>query len=567
MKCKICGYELSETDIKCPGCDTSVEELKQNNNIMSNESDLEKTIPIEIPSTEVPASDPVEEKVAEPVNQPATENVGESEPAVEAPVENTSAPVSSEEATIYEGADVVIGAPLDSNVSVDEAAKEEVKEEVKEPKKEKKKGGAGKVVLVIIILIILAIAGAAGYFFLVYGKPSAVLSRAMDSALVVTPSNERYVNIKADVEVSKEGTSKYTIDSKVDLTNLVSDTNIIVAGEPTKNIAILNDGENSYVKFGDIYTNSIKFEDSLLYEKLNYSQYVPYVTHMNNVKNIISELKNVLPKVIDESKLTREFTTVTIDQKNMGVTKIGYKLDQTDTNKLMLNLGNEFKKNTAIMTNLMAIYTLPQPEVNELIDGFVKDLSVNGFEFNLYTDYLTNNYYMAEVVVKGINNIKLTAKFDENNKVESLSILVGTTQIDITNNYKHIEVLKTVNGVANKYVLDITYTAIPAVQVVVPEEFTEYYVLGKETLEASISTDKAFTDAYNLIVKDANIVYVAPEAPVDEPPVVEPTPDETIIDEQSEAETQPETDNQAEANTQTEVDNQTTEDNTPTTQE
>ena len=322
MKCKICGHEISETDTICPGCDTSVEDLKQNNNIMSNveENVVEKAnetvantsvesvetpvetaeTPVETPSTET-VGDTTEEA---PVETSSTETVGDT--TEEAPVENTNSGMSSEEAAIYDSADVVIGAPLDSNVAVDAAAAEEAKSatngEVKEEKTEKKKGGAGKVVLVIVILLILAIAGACGYYFLVYTKPSLVISKVMNNTLVVTPSNDRYVNIKANVEVSKDGISKYTVDSKVDLTNLVSDTNIVF-GDANKNVTILNDGENSYIKFDEIYTNSIKFEDSLLYEKLNYSNYVPFMTHMNNVKGIISEIKNVLPNVIDEAIL------------------------------------------------------------------------------------------------------------------------------------------------------------------------------------------------------------------------------------------------------------------------
>ncbi len=514
MKCKICGYEISLNDTKCPGCDTSVEELKQANNIMSNvESNATETVSEPALSSETQAN----EEVAAPVEENSTE----------APVENTTSDVVadavgetatqdasdavSEEVSANQ-ADIVIGAPLDSNVSVDAASNAETK--VEEPKK--KKGGVGKVILIILLLVILAAVGVLGYFFLIYGKPSAVLSRAMNDTLVVTQSNDRFVNVKANVEVSNDDISNYVIDSKVDLTNLVSETDILV-GKSLKNVKILNDGENSYVKFDEIYANSIKFEDSLLYEKLNYSNYVPFITHMNSVKNIISEIKNVLPNVIDESKLTREFTTVTVDQKNMGSTKFGYKLDQTDTNKFMLNLATEVKKNKTIMTNLMTIYTLPEADVAELVDGFVRNLSVNGLEFNLYTDYLTNKYYMAEVIVKGINNIKLTIKFDDNNKVNSISALIGSDQIDITNNYRHIEVLRTVNGRVTKYVLEITYTVIPEVEIIVPEEFSEYTVLGKESLEASIATDKALTDAYNLIVKDANVLYVAPEVPETEP--------------------------------------------------
>ena len=533
MKCKICGHEISETDTVCPGCDTSIEELKQNNNIMSNEgvapvasesvasepvvtnveTPVAETPVVETPVVETPVENTTVETVpAETPVEAKEESVSETSAApVEAPVENATAPVetqavNNEEAAIYDGADVVIGAPLDSTVAVD-AAQAEIKEETK---KEKKKGGAGKVVLVIVILLVLAICGAGGYFFFVYGKPTAVLSRALNSTLAVTTTTDRYVDIKANVDANG---NKYDVDSKVDLNNLISDTEIVLVSDTPKTVSILNDGVNAYVKYADLYTSSIKYDDALLNERLSYAGHVPYMTHMANVKNIISELKTVLPSVFDESKLTREFTTVTVDQKNMGATKFGYKLDQTDTNRLFLNIANEFKKNTAIMNNLMSIYSLSPAEVTELIDGYVKNLSVNGFEFNFYTDYLTNKYYMAEVIVKGVNNVKFTVNFDENNKISSLNIIYGSNQIDVTDNYRHIEILRTIDSKVNKYILDISYTVIPAIQVVAPEEFIEYSTIGKEAVEASIATDAALTTAYNLVVKDANIVYVAPELP------------------------------------------------------
>lgn len=578
MKCKICGHEISETDTVCPGCDTSVEELKQNNNIMSNEGEnvtvapaaepvvepvVESTENTEVPvaetteapvengvtetpavETETPVEEtaaPVETEVTIPVEQ-ANETVGENSEVTqtEEPKVEASAEMSSEEKSIYDGADVVIGAPLDSNVALDTAAKEEKAEEAKP---EKKKGGAGKAILVVILLLVLAIGGCAGYFFFVYGSPAAVLSRAVNSTLAVTQANEKYVNVKANVEVTNGVTSKYAFDSKIELSNLVGNTTISLLGETTRNVTIANDGENSYINFGD--DQNIKFADSYLSEKLNYSYYVPYATHMSNAKNIITELKNVLPSVFDSKKLTREFTTVTVDQKNMGATKFSYVLDQTETNKLLLNLANEFKKNTSIMTNLMAIYSLPQPEVSNLIDGFVRNLSVSGFEFNLYTDYLTNNYYKAEIIIKGVNNFKLTLNYGDDNKISSISVVVGNDQIEVTNNYKHIEILRTIEGKVTKYVLDIDYTGIASVDVVAPEEFYEYSTIGKEALELMVSNDKALTIAYNLVVKDANVVYVEKEAPV-ENTEVENT--ETSTDTQT---TEPTVDSQATADTQT----------------
>ena len=34
MKCKFCGYDITDNDTKCPGCDKDVETLKNDGNII-----------------------------------------------------------------------------------------------------------------------------------------------------------------------------------------------------------------------------------------------------------------------------------------------------------------------------------------------------------------------------------------------------------------------------------------------------------------------------------------------------------------------------------------------------
>ena len=63
MKCKICGHEILDTDTICSGCDTDVEELKKNDNIIYG------TKPVEIPESEVPDVEKKEETVENNVEE------------------------------------------------------------------------------------------------------------------------------------------------------------------------------------------------------------------------------------------------------------------------------------------------------------------------------------------------------------------------------------------------------------------------------------------------------------------------------------------------------------------
>ena len=83
---------------------------------------------------------------------------------------------------------------------------------------------------------------------------------------------------------------------------------------------------------------------------------------------------------------------------------------------------------------------------------------------------------------------------------------------------------------------------------------TLYEGFGKEALEAIIVTDKDVTNAYNFIVKDANLVYVAP--------VTEPSVDGQTVEPATNAPTTTDTTNTT--NTTTDATN-TTADATNTT--
>ena len=46
MKCKICGYDITKDDKICPGCDTDIQTLIDDDNIIYNE-DYEETLTID----------------------------------------------------------------------------------------------------------------------------------------------------------------------------------------------------------------------------------------------------------------------------------------------------------------------------------------------------------------------------------------------------------------------------------------------------------------------------------------------------------------------------------------
>ena len=482
MKCKFCGYDISETDTKCPGCDKEVEVLKNEGNIIYEESETDSVDSGVMVGEAVTLKDELAEKEAESILEPVT-----NEPEVTEPT-----------------SEVV----------------EEVKD-VMEPvvitDKFKKKSGIKVFILILVIILLLAAAGF-GYMYFVYTSPANIFKKMYANLLNNLPANKGN-SVTVDYTNSKlEG---YTINS----VNYISDDNIVSNIKVSGNDLMLDTNilktsselffyeSNIYDKYVQINEDKIVSEDS--FRILN------VILHRNELVNIIKNID--IENYINTDALTKEFTTITHDQKNMGATKVSYTNAKANTviTKLLLAIRDN-KSNLEALANILNMTTENTiVEINNLIT------SMNNSNYNvsidLYTDYITNSYYKLDINVKNNeHNLTINVEFSDN-KIKEIKVTYDATYIYITNNMETISVNN--NDVTTTYTYKfgnetLTYPTI---------EEPALYDDVASVIDANISNNEAikkFIDAINGNVPEKIEEPLPSDIPLDVIP--EPTLDTTI---------------------------------------
>ncbi|MBR1376342.1 MAG: hypothetical protein IJ565_00805 [Bacilli bacterium] len=490
------------------------------------------------PVAEAPVESVVEQPVAPevtPVETPAPESV---------PTETPSAPVTPE----VQNQEV----PTTSAVTAEQSTTEETAEEngkkrnkkAKKEKGEKKKGVIGKFFSTLFSLIFFATIGVVAYYFLIFGKPMAILTRVVENSNLFTTSDisTGSVDIDGNIDIitsnstsenSVLNNSEIIVKSSIDTTTFSGITNIELKNDALdKKYEFVNDGTSTYMLFDDISEEYVKVDNDYLSQKLNYLNYVSLFAHKNDINNIYNEIKKKISNFVEEDKLTRQFTTMTYSEKNMGVTKINYKLDKVGSQKLVYALINEFKGNNVIATSLANITSTTSADVINKLDQYVlnSNIDVDSIEFTLYTDYLTKTCYSIEVsIVKGGKTYNITGNYDENNKIKSIKITTNDLEVNIDNNFKKITINKTING--DTITINISYNVTKSSSVPLPniELYSEYDETIENTILETITTDSLLNRLYSIIVKSD----IIPEPIIDEPIIGDeiPTEDELITSE------------------------------------
>ena len=379
MKCKFCGYDISETDTKCPGCDKDVTELKNAGNVIYNEES----------SSEI---------LATSVNDEANTEVEE----VKEETSNTNTNVEP----------VVI------------------------KDKFKKKNGL-KVFVIIFILLLLILAGGAGYMYFVYTNPVKVAKKMYNDLLTSLPKSNGstitldYTNSKLDGYVIN--TTNYISGDDIISNITVTGDNVMLNANTVK-----SDG-NIYLYENNIYDKYVKFNEDIVTSKDSF-RILNLILHRNE---FISIIKNVnLETYINSNELTKEYTTITHDQKNMGATKFSY--SNIKANSVISKLLTAVRDNTSNLNALAKILNKTTDdtitEISDLIDNINNDKYQ--VEFDLYTDYLTKSYYKLDINIKN-NEHKLVVNIDfYDNKIKDIKVTFDETYIHVTNNMETISVSK-----------------------------------------------------------------------------------------------------------------------------
>ena len=394
MKCKFCGHDISDTDTKCPGCDKDVETLKNEGNVIYSETTVDSDIMVGEAST-------------------LKDNLTEAEESVDTPVVETVEEVKPEEVT--------------------NTTEEKVEPVVIKDKFKKKSGFKGFIICLLIILLLAA--GGFSYMYFVYTNPVKVTKKMYSDLLNVLPTTK---GTSVEVECTTSRLDGYTINAK----NYVSNTDIISNIKVSGNDAVIEvsgvkSGSDIYFYQSDVYDKYIKVnEENLLFT--DSLKMLNVILHRNDIINIIKTIN--FENYISSNELSKEFTTVTHDQKNMGATKFSY--SNNKANGVISKLLIAIRDNSANLESVAKILNMTREDALNKINELITEVNNNTYKigFDLYTDYLTKSYYKLDINVKNNeHSLVINIEFNDN-KVKEVKVTYDETYIYVTNNMETITI-------------------------------------------------------------------------------------------------------------------------------
>lgn len=349
MKCKKCGAPISNTDLFCSGCGTSIEELKNSSMIETEE----------VPAVET------------------TETVVE-EAKVEAPVE-TPVEVTSENSTVVE--EVKETSVLDGSF------------------KEKKKVSP---LLIVFGIVLLAILGVVAYYFFVFATPKNVFAIQI---------NKAYNTLTKNMD-SKIETRKGTFGLDLNITSNELDSDIVdLINKIDFDAEYAIDTKNSYydITFNTKYDNdsllSVQsvLKDNKAYFKLNdlYSKYISTdfdgstedIKNMNEVdfKGLVSSIKSALV-----TSMKDEYFTSSKDGKYTVNTLT---LDEKEFTEVVTSMQKKLAKDKKFVKDLAKAFNMTEENIKDALNEKFEAEGEFEFKINIYTEGLLKDFAKIETVV------------------------------------------------------------------------------------------------------------------------------------------------------------------------
>jgi hypothetical protein len=137
------------------------------------------------------------------------------------------------------------------------------------------------------------------------------------------------------------------------------------------------------------------------------------------VNNIIDTTFDTIYNSLDESKITKEDASISINNTTLKVHRNKYVLSKDDINNILDTIKEKIKDNKDIMKNLENLYGMNTTEVENLIDSIsLKDMESSEVTISIFTMGNFNTYIGFEIVTdkkyefhnysyKGLSDIKL----------------------------------------------------------------------------------------------------------------------------------------------------------------
>lgn len=377
MKCLKCNNSITEDQLNCPGCGTSIEELKQSNLLLLEEENKEENVEVsdDIKETEVVPEQNVEVNISEPVQ---TAN---------------------------------------------------------HTKSKKSKMSLFVIVAVVAFLIIIL-----GVSYFVAKSPKSIFTRSINDLYknveVNLKENVKTLSTNFELKLNVDGN-----EENKELTDIVNNLSLkgnvnidyinklfLVSFNSTYANDKLLDAEvqyqkgNAYVLLNDVFDKYIAV-DSV--EGMD--DYFETVQITKDHKVLVTEVKKALTKSLKSKFFETSKVELEINGKKENVTKNTLKL----TKENMIELTKEFlealKNDDKFLRSYAKINNTDEATVKDSLESEIasidgEDLAENAGEINLYTKGLFNELVKIEMLVyEGSDSLELSlTKKDNNNYVVRL---------------------------------------------------------------------------------------------------------------------------------------------------
>ncbi len=374
MKCLKCNSSITENQLNCPGCGTSIEELKQNNLLLLEEENKEENVEVsdDIKETEVVPEQNVEVNISEPVQT------------------------------------------------------------VNHTKSKKSKMSLFVIVAVVAFLIIIL-----GVSYFVAKSPKSIFTRSINDLYknveVNLKENVKTLSTNFELKLNVDGN-----EENKELTDIVNNLSLkgnvnidyinklfLVSFNSTYANDKLLDAEvqyqkgNAYVLLNDVFDKYIAV-DSV--EGMD--DYFEAAQITEDHKVLVTEVKKALTKSLKSKFFETSKVELEINGKKENVTKNTLKL----TKENMIELTKEFlealKNDDKFLKSYAKINNTDETTVKNSLESEIasidgEDLAENAGEVSLYTKGLFNELVEIEMIVsEGSDSLELSlTKKDDNNYV------------------------------------------------------------------------------------------------------------------------------------------------------
>ena len=467
MKCKKCGYRISENDTICPGCDTSVEKLKQDGHIMYDNNLYE----FENDNIEVTQSVPViEEKTIEPVIKGKKQ-------------------------------------------------------------KNKKMNFVVLLILILALIIVslsILFSYTSPAMIMERSLINIISKLPKDVPNIAKLNMETTYQTNNTAEDNFINNIKLNSEVNYDLSTLKFNNNLVVTdtleNEKITDAVIIKNANKVYIADINLYNPIVGDEllsdaeavtyietDGKPLSSYEYTKQLNYIIYQGEFKKIFREIERMVPALFKTKHYKKEYTTTTYNEKNMGTTKVTYNVSDDAASKVFQTFITNIKKNNGMISSLMKIWNMDKDGVIAKLDEYDKIFAKGNtnFEVNLYADFITTTLYSLDLTISGPSyNYNLVLDLEADGTIKSIKYLDNGKTTYISDDFKKIVVSKMTNDntkIEMTYIYNISDSNSFELPVITN---SVNYIDAIANIKANIESNEKIYKTYTALIGDTNDIIL-----------------------------------------------------------